>query len=88
MGFLKKIIKNGIGLAGNQVMNMANSATGGLAGKIFNATVNKVNKNSGIIGKVARGLGKKFLMIRLVRKYPILQIRLLNIFLRGMLGLL
>lgn len=61
MGFLKKIIKNGIGLAGNQVMNMANSATGGLAGKIFNATVNKVNKNSGIIGKVARGLGKKFL---------------------------
>ena len=58
-GFLKKFIKTGIGLAGKHLMNFANSATGGLAGKIVNTAIDGVNKHAGVIGKVAQGIGQK-----------------------------
>ena len=60
-GFFKKFIKTGIGLASKHLMNFANSATGGLAGKIVNTAVYGVNKHAGIIGKVAQGIGRKLL---------------------------
>ena len=60
-GFFKKFIKTGIGLASKHLMNFANSATGGLAGKIINTAVDGVNKHAGIIGKVAQGIGRKLL---------------------------
>lgn len=60
-GFFKKFIKTGIGLASKHLMNFANSATGGLAGKIVNTAVDGVNKHAGIIGKVAQGIGRKLL---------------------------
>ncbi len=59
MGFFKKLIKTGIGLAGKHLMNTANTITGGLAGKLTNTVIEGVNKHSGIIGKVAQGIGKK-----------------------------
>lgn len=59
MGLLKRFIKNGVSLAGKHVMNWANAATGGLAGKVADNVVNKVNKHSGVIGKVAQGIGRK-----------------------------
>ena len=40
-------------------MNFANSATGGLAGKIVNTAIDGVNKHAGVIGKVAQGIGQK-----------------------------
>ena len=42
-------------------MNFANSATGGLAGKVVNTAIDGVNKHAGIIGKVAQGIGRKLL---------------------------
>lgn len=60
-GFFKKFIKTGIGLASKHLMNFANSATGGLAGKVVNTAIDGVNKHAGIIGKVAQGIGRKLL---------------------------
>ena len=60
-GFFKKLIKTGIGLASKHLMNFANSATGGLAGKVVNTAIDGVNKHAGIIGKVAQGIGRKLL---------------------------
>ena len=54
MGF-KQWFKEGIGLAGKHLMNVANASTGGLAGKIGNDILNYANKNAGLIGK---GLNK------------------------------
>ena len=59
--FLKKFIKTGIGLAGKHLMNFANSATGGLAGKVVNSAIDGINKHAGVIGKVAQGIGRKLL---------------------------
>ena len=61
MGIFKKFIKTGIGLASKHLMNFANSATGGLAGKVVNTAIDGVNKHAGIIGKVAQGIGRKLL---------------------------
>ena len=61
MGFLRKLIKQGIGIAGKQLMNQANAWTGGLAGKAINSMVSGANNNAGLIGSVANKLGNKFL---------------------------
>ena len=60
MGF-KNWIRQGIGLAGKHLMNYANSATGGIAGKIFDSGVEHLNKHSGLIGKGLNMVGKKLL---------------------------
>lgn len=57
MGFLKSIIKKGIGIAGKTVGNYLNSVTGGLAGKVGDL----IHKNAGLLGKVAGGLGRSIL---------------------------
>ena len=61
MGFVKKLIKQGVGVAGKQLMTHANIWTGGLAGKAMNAAVSGANNNAGLIGSVAGKLGNKFL---------------------------
>ena len=61
MGFVKKLIKQGVGIAGKQLMNHANLFTGGLAGKAMNAAVSGANNNAGLIGSVANKLGNTFL---------------------------
>lgn len=61
MGFFKKLIKQGIGIAGKQLMNQANAWTGGLAGKAINSMISGANNNAGLIGSVANKLGNKFL---------------------------
>ena len=60
-GFLKKFIKRGIGIAGKNLMNFANGATGGLAGKVVDNVIDGVNKHAGVIGKVAQGIGRPLL---------------------------
>ena len=61
MGFIKNFVKTGLGLAGKHLMNWANTATGGLAGKLVNTVVDGANKHAGIIGKVASSIGQKLL---------------------------
>ena len=61
MGFLRNIVKDGIGLIGKHAMNVANGATGGLAGTTMHMINHSLNANAGLIGKVARGLGRKLL---------------------------
>lgn len=61
MGIFKRLIKTGIGLAGKHLMATADAATGGLASKVANTAIEGVNKHAGMIGKVAQGLGQKFL---------------------------
>ena len=58
MGFLKSLVKKGIGLAGKHLMNTANNMTGGLAGKILDKGVSIANKHSGLIGKTLNTIGK------------------------------
>ena len=60
MGF-RKYIRNGIGLAGKAAMGYLNSASGGLAGQVLDRATNFVDKHSGVIGKVAKSVGKNFL---------------------------
>lgn len=60
-GFFKNFVRQGLGLAGKHLMNAANAATGGLAGKLVNGAVDGATKNAGVIGKVASQLGKRFL---------------------------
>ena len=61
MGFFKKLIKGAVGAAGKHLMGMANAATGGIAGKLVDTVVQGANKHAGIIGKVARGIGRAVL---------------------------
>ena len=58
MGFLRSLVKKGIGLAGKHLMNTANNMTGGLAGKILDKGVSIANKHSGLIGKTLNTIGK------------------------------
>lgn len=60
-GFFKNFVRQGLGLAGKHLMNAANAATGGLAGKLVNGAIDGATKNAGVIGKVASQLGKRFL---------------------------
>lgn len=60
MGF-GKFIRQGVGLLGKAAMGVADSYTGGLASKVVNSGVKFLDKNAGVIGKVAGTLGKHFL---------------------------
>ena len=60
MGF-KSYIKQGVGLLGKVGMGYADSLTGGLASKVVHSGVKFLDKNAGVIGKVARTLGKNYL---------------------------
>ena len=57
----REMIKGGIGLGGKVLMGAADNFTGGLASKLLNTTTSGLTKHSGLIGKVARGLGENFL---------------------------
>lgn len=58
MGFMKHFIRDGIGIAGKTLMNAADVYSGGLASKLTDKGLNAIQKNSGIIGKVAGGIGR------------------------------
>ena len=61
MGVMKSFIRDGIGIAGKALMTAADSASGGLASKVMNRGLDIATKNSGVIGKVAGGIGRNFL---------------------------
>ena len=61
MGVMKSFIRDGIGIAGKALMTAADSASGGLASKVMNRGLGIAAKNSGVIGKVAGGIGRNFL---------------------------
>lgn len=58
---LREMIKGGIGLGGKVLMGAADNFTGGLASKLLETTAGGLTKHSGLIGKVAKGLGESFL---------------------------
>ena len=60
MGF-QRWFKEGVGLAGKHLMNVANASTGGLAGKLVNGGLNAASKNAGLIGKGLNWIGHKVL---------------------------
>lgn len=61
MGFMKHFIRDGIGLAGKTLMNAADVYSGGLASKLTDKGLNAIQKNSGVIGKVAGSIGRSVL---------------------------
>ena len=56
-----KYIRSGVGLLGKTAMNYANGLTGGIAGQVLDKATDLVSNNAGLIGKVARNVGKSFL---------------------------
>ena len=61
MDVMKSFIRDCIGIAGKALMTAADSASGGLASKVMNRGLDMATKNSGVIGKVAGGIGRNFL---------------------------
>lgn len=59
--FMKHFIRDGIGIAGKTLMNAADVYSGGLASKLTDKGLNAIQKNSGIIGKVAGSIGRSVL---------------------------
>ena len=57
----REMIKGGIGLGGKVLMGAADSVSGGLASKLLDVSTSGLTKHSGLIGKVAKGLGESFL---------------------------
>ncbi len=60
MGF-GSYIRQGIGLLGKTAMGVADHYSGGIASKLAHSGVKFLDKNAGVIGKVARTLGKSYL---------------------------
>ena len=58
---MKHFIRDGIGIAGKTLMNAADVYSGGLASKLTDKGLNAIQKNSGIIGKVAGSIGRSVL---------------------------
>lgn len=54
-------IKGVAGLGGKLLMGAADNFTGGLASKLLDATSGSLKRNSGLIGKVAKGIGTSLL---------------------------
>ena len=61
MGFFKLLVKGALAHGADALMNVANTATGGLAGKVSNTIISGAKNNAGLIGKVAGGIGKHVL---------------------------
>lgn len=61
MGLAKDFIQGGVGLLGKAAMGVADHYTGGLASKFVNKGLDAVNRNSGLIGKVAGNIGRSVL---------------------------
>ena len=61
MGFFKSLVKGALKHGTGALMNVANTATGGLASKVSNSIVSGAKNNAGLIGKVASGIGKHVL---------------------------
>lgn len=61
MGLLSKIVKTGVGLAGNWAKGALNAATGGTAGVLGNKVLSAAHKHSGVLGKVIGGVGRAIL---------------------------
>lgn len=61
MGFWRNLASDGIGILGKSLMGAANAATGGLAGTAVDSVVSGAHKHSGLIGKIAKGIGEKYL---------------------------
>ena len=61
MGLIKRLIQNGIGVAGRHLINMADVPTGGLMSKLLNGTVDYAKANSGLIGNVIGRMGRSVL---------------------------
>lgn len=61
MGLFRKWARRSIGLGSQLLMGAANSATGGLAGKLADNATGIMKNQSGLIGKTMGSLGKAFL---------------------------
>ena len=57
MGLFGNLVRSGIGIAGKTLMTAANTASGGIAGRLLNRTLNYAKNNAGVIGKVAGNFG-------------------------------
>ena len=61
MGMFNNMIRSGIGLAGKTLMRAADGMSGGLAGRLLNRTLDYAKSHSGVIGKVAGDVGRRYL---------------------------
>ena len=61
MGLMHNMIRSGIGLAGKTLMRAADGVSGGIASRLLNRTLDYAKSHSGVIGKVAGDVGRKFL---------------------------
>ena len=61
MGIIHNMIRSGIGIAGKTLMRAADGASGGIASRLLNRTLDYAKSNSGVIGKVAGNIGRRVL---------------------------
>lgn len=61
MGIMKNLIQGAIGAGAKSLMGAADAATGGLASKLSDTLIKGADSHAGLIGKVASGIGQKFL---------------------------
>lgn len=61
MGIMKNLIQGAIGAGAKSLMGAADAASGGLASKLTDTVIKGADSHAGLIGKVASGIGQKFL---------------------------